>query len=63
MQRNTTKKPPIGVMPKYLHDEKRLKELSIAIRRYALAGKFIPLEWVYEHNQLIEETKNPSDKN
>lgn len=47
-------KPPLGVIPRWLLDEKRLCELSTGIERYVDAGKAIPLEWIYEYNQIIK---------
>lgn len=50
-------KPPIGLMPKKLHDEQvkeeRLREVSDAIHRYQKAGKKFPTEWVEEYNELL----------
>jgi hypothetical protein len=57
MAQTKSKRPPLGVIPKWLHDEVRVKQLSIAIRRYALAGEIIPMQWVSEHNALIEDLK------
>jgi hypothetical protein len=47
---------PIGVMPKFIWDEQRLKELREAIQRYADAGEYIPLDWVKEYNNLLPQT-------
>jgi hypothetical protein len=45
-------KPPIGLMPKQLWVENRLREIAAAIQRY-LDEKFeIPVEWVEEYNEL-----------
>lgn len=46
-------KPPLGVMPKYIWDKKRLSDLTSAIQRYIGAEKAIPKEWVDEYNELI----------
>ena len=48
---------PIGIIPKYIHDSKRLSELSKAIIRYSDAFLEIPLEWIEEYNQLIKDSK------
>lgn len=48
-----TKQPPLGLMPKWLHDEMRLRELCEAIARRYDAGFEIPIEWVEEYNLLI----------
>jgi malonyl CoA-acyl carrier protein transacylase len=41
-------KPPIGIMPRYVWDEKRAMELLAAIRRYVDAGLMPKKEWVHE---------------
>ena len=51
-------KPPLGVMPKYIWDKKRLSDLTSAIQRYIDAEKAIPKEWVDEYNELISALKN-----
>jgi hypothetical protein len=47
-----TKKPPIGLKPRWLHDEQRAADIRDAVRRYAAAGKDIPQECLDEHNEL-----------
>ena len=47
-------KPPIGIMPRWLHDEKRAMEIKEAIRRYQAADYPIPIEWVEELKDLYE---------
>ena len=47
-----TKKPPIGIIPRYIWELKRIKELKSAIRRFIAAGKQIPIEWVNEYNDF-----------
>ncbi len=54
-------KPPLGITPKSIWDEKRIVEIKLAIQRYVEAGKKIPAEWVYEKNELTnaqEQSKN-----
>lgn len=51
------KKPPIGLMPKYLHDEKRFIDVCAAICRYYDEGCQIPIEWIEEYNELILKVK------
>ena len=48
-------KPPIGIIPKYIHDERRLKELAKAITRYTNKKLFIQPAWIEEYNVLAEE--------
>ena len=51
------KEPPIGIIPKYIHNEKRLDDLRAAIARYFEAGLKIPVEWIEEYNDLMESKK------
>lgn len=46
-------KPPIGIMPRWMHDGRRLRELRETIVRYMQHGEYIPLEWIEEYNDLI----------
>jgi excinuclease UvrABC nuclease subunit len=56
-------RPPTGILPKYLHDEKRLKELSQAISRYFNKNLPVKTEWIEEYNQLVEAVfKNMKNK-
>jgi hypothetical protein len=48
-------RPRIGVMPKKLHRKIRFYEVCSAISRYYSAGKKIPIEWVEEYNELVDE--------
>lgn len=47
---STIKIPPIGLKPKWLHDEQRQKEIKQAIERYINVGRKIPQEWLDEYN-------------
>jgi len=47
-------KPPLGIMPKELHDQMRFEEVNAAIKRYYDAGLEIPLEWVKERNDYLK---------
>ena len=49
------KKPPLGLMPKRIHDEQRLDLVKEAIYRRLHIFLTIPPEWIVEYNQLIEE--------
>jgi len=53
MPENT--KPPIGVVPKYIWDERRRKQLKESITRYLDADLKVDEEWVKEYNQLIDK--------
>lgn len=52
------KKPPLGLIPKRFHDEKRLKEIIEAIKR-CIDNELpfpIDIEWVEEYNKLCQKT-------
>ena len=53
---DNTKKPPIGLMPKEIHDWKRLVEIVNAIERYTEAELPVNIEWVIEMKQLLKIT-------
>jgi len=58
-------KPPIGLMPKTIHDERvnrdRLNEVRSAITRYIDAGLKVSVEWIEEYNELIESAPRMCD--
>ena len=47
-----SKKPPLGLKPRYVHDMERFVEIADAIHRYIAAGKSIPDEWVEELSNI-----------
>ena len=51
------KKPPIGIMPKYLWERRRFYDLIETIKRYLDAEKKIPVEWIEEYNNSIKFDK------
>lgn len=50
-------KPPIGIKPRYIHDEQRLIDIQRAIERFLYACMPIPIEWIYEYNELVVKQK------
>ena len=46
--------PPLGVMPKFIWDRKRISMLKEAIKRYLDENKAIPNEWITEYNELVK---------
>ncbi|MCG7345336.1 hypothetical protein MHZ92_14445 [Sporosarcina sp. ACRSL] len=48
-------RPPIGVMPRMIWDEKREDDLARAIERYIADRRQVPPEWITEYNELIEK--------
>lgn len=51
------KKPPLGLMPRKLWDEKRANEIKAAINRYTKAGLEIQTAWVEEYFEIEERGK------
>jgi hypothetical protein len=47
-------RPPIGLVPRYLVAEQRLRDIDLAIARYTRVNKPIPTEWEAERLELVE---------
>lgn len=47
-------KPPLGLIPKDIHDLHRQLEIREAMMRYLDAGMDIPQEWVNEYRELMK---------
>lgn len=47
------RKPPIGLIPKYMWEEQRFNDVCQAILRYSKEGFHIPIEWIEEYNELV----------
>lgn len=47
--------PPLGLIPKWLHREMRVKDIKGAISRYLHHDKPIPKEWIEEYNELTSK--------
>ncbi len=45
-------KPPIGLIPRSIHDQKRALEILEAMQRYVRSHKAVPKEWIEELSQL-----------
>lgn len=56
------KRPPIGLYPRFLHDEKRLDDVTQAILRYIDAHKVVPAEWWEEYNELAEREQKRKER-
>lgn len=50
-------RPPLGVYPRFLHDEKRMEHIAEAIERFTAVGKAVPLEWIEEYDELAERVQ------
>ena len=48
IDKNNNIRPPIGLKPKFIHDQERQIAIIDAINRYLEAGKSPPKEWVLE---------------
>ena len=51
------KKPPLGVMPRYIWEEKRRQKLRKAITAYMEADLMVPESWIEEWNELTSGGK------
>jgi hypothetical protein len=51
----SVEKPPLGVVPRKLWLEGRLKELKRTILSYTHSGYSVKIEWVEERNQILAE--------
>lgn len=58
MNQKTVSKPPLGLMPKFIHDKKRIIEILDAMERYSYQRFPIPIEWIEELRELIIEGKS-----
>lgn len=54
---NKYEKPPIGIKPRFIHDEQRFEELRQCIHRYLSAGLPINKDWIEEYNELSKKIK------
>lgn len=50
----SNKKPPLGILPRRIHDSNRLGGLKAAIIRYVNAECEINQEWIEEYNELVK---------
>lgn len=51
-------RPPLGLMPKNIHDTTRALDILDAMERYALAGMPAPVEWVLELKEIYPWRRN-----
>lgn len=49
-----TKKPPLGLEPRFIHDQRRILEILAAMDRYVSEGLSIKDEWMQELRDLHE---------
>lgn len=49
--------PPVGLKPKFINRLERLNYVKGEMTRYFNSGLEVPIEWVEEYNELINEIK------
>lgn len=65
-------KPPLGLMPKHIHDqsvtEMRIRDILAVVNRYLEEGKEIDSEWIFElserllkRNKILNSVNNRID--
>lgn len=47
--------PPLGIVPLDIHRANRIGNLLGAVWRYVDAGKYVPVSWMDELDQLVSE--------
>ncbi len=52
LEKSQNNKPPLGLKPKFIHDEERRDNIKASVSRYLEYGKKIPVEWIEEYNLL-----------
>ena len=55
---NKIKRPPIGLVPRKLHNESRIKDIIEAMSRFMYESKQIPLDWIDELYELSKWNEN-----
>lgn len=51
------KKPPLGIEPRYIWEEKRRQKIRKAVTEYMNAGLMVPEAWIEEWNELTSGGK------
>ncbi|MDM8357486.1 hypothetical protein [Pandoraea communis] len=52
-------RPPLGLVPKAIHDERRARQILGAMQRYSDAGLPVPREWMDEFTELLSKIWPP----
>ena len=50
-------KPPFGLTPYYVHAEKRMEDIRVAVNRHIIGRLAVPTRWIVEYNRLLEMCK------
>jgi hypothetical protein len=53
--KETVKRPPLGVIPRFIYEEKRREHLKDGMIRFLEAGKKLNDEWIDEYNELTDK--------
>ena len=54
---------PLGIIPKNIWKKQRLGELRGAVERYLEANQKVPIEWIEEYNELLDDIRKGVDDN
>ena len=58
----TITKPPKGIMPQWLSDERRFNEITSAMKRFSEANRNIPTAWITELEQIFTRSQERGKK-
>lgn len=56
-RKQVSERPPLGLVPEFVHKECRAEEILLAMVRYSDADKVIPKEWIEELRDLMKGMK------
>ena len=55
-------KPPLELKPRFIVEQARIGEIRMAMNRYIDEFKTIPLEWIFEYNDLAHRQRMTNGK-
>jgi hypothetical protein len=47
-------RPPLGLIPRYIHEERRYEDVRSAIMERLAQNYPVPPEWIKEYNDLLQ---------
>jgi hypothetical protein len=50
-------KPPLGLEPRHIYEEKRINQIQASITRYVMQREDVPDEWIIELGELLKRKK------
>lgn len=53
-------KPPIGILPRVIHEGKRIEDIKNTISKFQAENKKVRVEWIEEYNELIARQEKKS---